>query len=62
MKYETNRDNFEKIIRDYLAYLKLYKMVNNGSAEGVSKFEDFYWQNNYYVRYEDPSRIAAVGN
>lgn len=62
MEYETNRENFEKIIKNYLSYVDLYKTVNGGSSEGIVPFDEFYWLHNYHVKYEDPSRIATVRN
>jgi hypothetical protein len=48
--YETQREYFNKILKMYLDYVKLYKFFNHGSIRGKTKFEDFYWLHTYYYR------------
>ncbi len=57
MTYENKRVIFTKIVKKYQEYVQLYRDVNNGSIEGVTPFEDFYWQYTYYARYVN-GRVA----
>lgn len=59
--FDTNRENFDLIIEAYLNYVALYKLINNGSIKDVTPFETFYWRFTYHDRYQDPSRISALG-
>lgn len=61
MSFEAHRENFNIIVNAYLNYVSLYKFINNGSIEGVTSFEEFYWRFTYYVKYQDPERISALG-
>jgi hypothetical protein len=49
--YESKRIIFAIIEKKYKDYLFLYKMVNNGSLQGATTFEDFYWHYTYYSKY-----------
>ena len=62
MNYETNRDEFEKIVKNYREYVKLYMAVTGGSIEGLSSFADFYWRVTFHGKYSDPSVISELGN
>lgn len=59
--YGQSREHFNKVLESYLSYVALYKICNNGSVEGLTTFEEFYWRLTYIHRYSDPDRIAAVG-
>ncbi len=57
--YDTSRVQFNKISEAYKNYLALYRLFNNGSYEGATPFDVFYWRMTYHVRYgegEGPSR------
>jgi hypothetical protein len=58
---ESSREHFEKLEKKYLDYLNLYMFFNQGSAEGATTFDDFYWRFTYEVRYEDPLAVAMGG-
>ncbi len=58
--YDTNRENFDKLLKKYYEYLQLYKVFNNGSIKGATSFEAFYWRFTYSIRYEDPQRVMAL--
>jgi hypothetical protein len=49
--YESKRVVFSTLEKRYKEYLKLYKILNNGSLEGASNFVDFYWHQTYYSKY-----------
>lgn len=57
--YENQRVVFDTILKKYNAYRALYKLVNNGSLQGVTGFDDFYWSTVYLTKYADP---RSVGN
>lgn len=57
--YESKRVAFAILERKYKEYLNLYRMVNNGSIKGATKFEDFYWDEIYYSKY--PANGATTG-
>lgn len=56
--YEVTREEFDKLKKKYDEYIDLYTFFNNGSAEGASSFESFYWRFTYHVKYEEPERLA----
>lgn len=58
--YDTNRENFEKLLKKYQDYLQLYATFNNGSIEGATPFQVFYWRFTYHIRYEDPQRVMVL--
>ncbi|MBQ47948.1 MAG: hypothetical protein CMP10_10920 [Zetaproteobacteria bacterium] len=62
MNYETNRENFNKLKKDYENYVALYKNFNNGSIKGITPFAEFYWNLTYKTKYEDPARNMALGD
>lgn len=51
--YDSSRVQFNKITESYKSYIALYRLFNNGSAEGATSFSVFYWRSTYYVRYGD---------
>jgi hypothetical protein len=57
--YESKRVAFAILEKKYKEYLNLYRMVNNGSIKGATKFEDFYWDETYYSKY--PANGATTG-
>jgi len=59
--YQTQRSQFNKLARNYLEYLSLYKQINNGSAVGATPFSEFYWRILYYSRYSDVRRVGPNG-
>ncbi|NRA65798.1 MAG: hypothetical protein HRU19_15010 [Pseudobacteriovorax sp.] len=61
MSFDTQRENFNVILESYLSYVALYKLVNNGSIEGVTPFDKFYWRFTFFVKYQNPERISALG-
>lgn len=62
MDFDVNRENFEKIINSYKDYIKLYRLINNGSIEGITPFDEFYWRFSFTVRYQDSTEISTVAN
>ena len=61
MDYEVRRDRFNQIVKNYTEYLQLYSFLNNGSKEGATPFDEFYWRFTYYVKYDEPERILTIG-
>ena len=59
--YQTQRSQFNKLARNYLEYLNLYKQFNNGSIVGATPFSEFYWRVVYYSRYSDVRRVGPNG-
>ena len=59
--FDAHRENFNIIVESYLNYVALYKLINNGSIDGVTPFDQFYWRFTYYQKYQDPERISALG-
>lgn len=53
LSYENKRVIFNLILKRYKEYLELYRAVNNGSIQGVTCFQDFYWHYTYYSRYSN---------
>jgi hypothetical protein len=51
--YENQRVHFQKIEKAYHGYLALYRSLNNGSIEGATSFDIFYWRMVYFSRYHD---------
>ena len=56
--YEQTRVHFAKILDNYLNYVALYKLFNNGKVEGVTPFNVFYWRMTYLVKYQNPDQIT----
>ncbi len=59
MAYENQRVVFTQILKKYLEYVDLYKVVNNGSIEGVTPFADFYWRYTYLSKYSNPRAVES---
>ena len=57
--YENQRVMFDVLVKRYNAYKELYKLVNNGSLQGVTGFDDFYWRMTYISKYQD---VRNFGN
>jgi hypothetical protein len=49
--YESKRIIFAIIEKKYKEYIALYKLINNGSIEGITPFDEFYWNYTYYSKY-----------
>lgn len=58
--YETNRENYDRIVKKYKEYVALYKKFNHGSAKGCTPFTVFYWRFTFLMKYEDPQRALAL--
>lgn len=58
MNFETSRAYLDKIIAKYEGYVSLYKMVNNGSIEGVTPFNVFYRRLTYDAKYADVGSMS----
>lgn len=54
--YENRRDQFDKIVKKYKEYISLYKFINNGSLEGLTTFDIFYWEQSYYSQHRFKNR------
>jgi hypothetical protein len=54
--YEVTREHFDRLVKRYHEYVKLYRTLNNGSIEGITSFESFYWRFTYLVKYQDTLR------
>ncbi len=50
--YENQRVMFNVLAKRYHAYCDLYKLLNNGSLQGVTGFGDFYWHMTYISKYQ----------
>ncbi len=59
--FKGNSKNYDMLKQKYKEYVDLYKFFNDGSAEGVTSFDEFYWRFIYYLPYQDPSCIG-IGN
>jgi len=55
------REEYNKIVKRYNDYCKLYALMNNGSTKGVTPFEEFYWRFAYIIKYDDPSALWQSG-
>ena len=53
--FENKRHEFELILDKYKGYCELYKLMNRGSLEGVTHFEDFYRMWTYFSNKEGHS-------
>jgi hypothetical protein len=49
--YENRRVVFDIIVKKYKEYAAFYKAINNGSLDGVTSFDEFYWHYTYYSKY-----------
>ena len=59
--YENQRVNFDEIVKKYKDYIALYRVFNNGSVEGITSFDDFYWRITYISRYADGQDVNRQG-
>jgi hypothetical protein len=50
--YESQRENFNKVLGYYKDYIKLYKFFNNGSTDGATTFAEFYWRMTFVTRHD----------
>lgn len=62
MEYETTREKFNLLVKDYNAYVELYRFLNNGSIEGIAPFSEFYLRFTYGVVYQDINNNQSLGN
>lgn len=53
ISYENQRVVFDVIARKYKDYIALYRLLNNGSVQGATTFDDFYWRMTYLSKYQD---------
>ena len=60
MAYENQRVHFDEVLKKYLDYVELYKLLN-GAVEGVTPFSEYYWRLTYLSKYEDPEMIGSQG-
>ena len=58
--YESTRERFNLIAKQYKDYLELYALINGGSIEGASRFVEFYWMQTYYAKYLDNEGVSAT--
>lgn len=56
--YEGTKEHFNKLKKQYEEYMDLYRFFNNGSLEGVTPFDEFYWRCTFFGKYLDLSRIS----
>ena len=61
MRGENGRVVFNMIRKKYDEYVELYKQLGDGTAEGVTPFDEFYWRYIYYSVYADLSKFARSG-
>jgi hypothetical protein len=59
--YENQRVVFDQIVRKYKEYLELYRSLNNGSHEGVTGFDEFYWRMTYFSKYLERKNYGSPG-
>ena len=60
MEFESKNENYNKILSKYIDYLHLYKLMNNGSIENATSFEDFYWELVFHGEYRENSQISRL--
>ena len=58
MHFESQRKTIEKLMGQYKAYVIIYKEFNNGSIEGITSFDDFYWMFTYHSCYADWFKLS----
>lgn len=61
MSYENQRVIFDTIVKKYKDYIALYRYLNNGSVEGLTTFDDFYWRMTYFSKYQDRKTFGSNG-
>jgi hypothetical protein len=59
--YENQRVNFDVIVRKYHDYIALYRQFNNGSVQGLTPFDEFYWRMVYLSKYQDRKNFGTSG-
>jgi hypothetical protein len=59
--FESSRVQLDKIMKKYREYLDLYCYFNEGSSEGATTFQEFYWRYTYYSRYKDQDQPTSMG-
>lgn len=59
--YENQRVIFDTIVKKYKDYVALYRLFNNGSIEGLTTFDDFYWRMSYFSKYQDRRNYGTTG-
>ena len=59
--YENRRILFTVIEKKYKEYIALYKMVNNGSVQGITPFDEFYWHYTYSSKYTNGRAAETRG-
>jgi hypothetical protein len=61
ISYENQRVIFDSIVRRYKEYIALYRSLNNGSVEGLTTFDEFYWRMIYFSKYQDRKNFGTSG-
>jgi hypothetical protein len=61
ISYENTRVHFDKILKIYKDYLDLYKEFNDGSLQGATPFDEFYWRMTYFSKYQDRRNFGHTG-
>ena len=59
--FASQRQVLDGIIEKYNGYLELYAMFNDGSTEGATPFNEFYWRFSYKMKYEDEFALSQSG-
>jgi hypothetical protein len=59
--YENQRVVFDTIVRRYKDYIALYRLFNNGSVDGLTSFDEFYWRMVYVSKYQDRKSFGTSG-
>ena len=59
--YENQRVAFDRLMKNYKAYLALYKEFNHGSLAGATTFDVFYWRMTYLSKYQDRRNFGHTG-
>ena len=54
--YASTREQINRIFEDYENYVALYLLCNNGSKEGITPFDEFYWRQIYVYKHEIDKR------
>ena len=60
MDFESTNENYNIILGKYIEYLALYSMMNNGSINNATPFEQFYWELIYHGEYRDINQISRL--
>ena len=59
--FDVSNKELNKIKKKYIDYIELYKFCNNGSTDGITNFEEFYWRFSYLLKYDDPKALWQSG-